>query len=109
MIKGKNIINRSVKKQMDFLLEILFEVILEGTIELGTNKKVPPWIRYPCLLLVIAFVVVVIGGLFLVGILAFQENIFFGLFIEVIAIILLVAVIRKSKKFYRRRYYLGGR
>lgn len=88
---------------MEFLLEILFEVIFEGIVELGTNRKVPSWIRYPCLLSVITFLVVVIGGLFFVGILAFQENIFWGLFIEIIAIIMFVAMIRKNKKFYRRR------
>ena len=46
---------------MDFIFELLFEVILEGSYYLVTNKKVALWIR----ILVSIPLIIVYGGLFL--------------------------------------------
>lgn len=59
---------------MEFIFEFLFELILEGTIELGTSRRVPPVVRILALLVVMA----VFGGLtvllVVVGISMLQEN-----------------------------------
>ena len=44
---------------MDFILELLFELFVEGTLELSKNIKVPKTIRYPLLGLIILFVIAV--------------------------------------------------
>lgn len=36
---------------MDFVLEGLLELILDGGVEVGTNRKYSKWIRYPLLIL----------------------------------------------------------
>ena len=50
---------------MEFLTEFLIEFLLEGSIELGTNKKVPVFIRYPLLFLILISILLVLGGIFL--------------------------------------------
>ena len=40
---------------MDFLIELIGDVLIEGSFELATNKKVSKWIRYPILSLFIIF------------------------------------------------------
>ena len=32
---------------MDFIIELVMELLLEGSIEISSNKKVSKWIRYP--------------------------------------------------------------
>lgn len=46
---------------MDFVFEIILELILEGSIEIGANKKVSKWIRYPLLLIAAMFYFAVIS------------------------------------------------
>lgn len=48
---------------MDFLLELLFDIIVEGSIELGSEKAVPMPLRILAALIVIA-VFFGMGGLF---------------------------------------------
>lgn len=59
---------------MEFLLEFLFEIIVEGSIALSTARKVPMWLRI--LATIICFVV--FGGILLiflgVGIEMLQEG-----------------------------------
>ena len=51
---------------MDLLIEIILELILEGSIEISSNKKVPKWIRYPLIFIITAlFLTIIIGILFL--------------------------------------------
>lgn len=47
---------------MEFVLELLFDLILEGSIELGTSRKVPMVLR----ILALAILVLVFGGLVVV-------------------------------------------
>lgn len=53
---------------MEFLLELLFEIILEGTLELGTSRRVPVVIRILALLLILVLfggvtILIVIAGI----------------------------------------------
>lgn len=53
---------------MEFLLELLFEIILEGTLELGTSRRVPVVVRILALLLILALfggvtILIVIAGI----------------------------------------------
>ncbi len=53
---------------MDFLFELIFEVIIEGTIELGTSKKVPSPIRVLLLLILGVIFGALIGMFAMIGI-----------------------------------------
>ena len=85
---------------MEFLIELLIELIFEGGIELSANKKISKWIRYPLIIIIMLFFGFIIFGLLFLGISLANENIYLGLLLIVISLILLVAAIYKFKKIY---------
>lgn len=85
---------------MEFLIELLLEIIFEGSVEISSNKKVPKWIRYPLIVLIVLFFAVVIFGLLLLGIAIINKSLIGGLFIIVISLIMLVLSVGKFKKIY---------
>lgn len=40
---------------MDFILEFLLELVVEGGMEASGNRKLSRWIRYPLMILTILF------------------------------------------------------
>lgn len=78
-------------------MEILFEVIgelLSGIIEyIEDNKKISKWVRYPILFFSMLFVIGVLVGLLLLGILILQKDIIAGAFIIGIGLLLTVLFI----------------
>ncbi len=83
---------------MEFLFEVLVELILEGTIETSKNVKISTIIRYP---LIFVIIVLFIGIIFYTGILAYQRlNKICGIFFMLISIILLISCIIKLKNVY---------
>lgn len=87
-------------KWMDLLFEIIFELIVEGSIEISSNKKVSKWIRYP----LIAILAVLFGGvilvLFVVGIGLLHENVVGSIFFIAVDVFVLIGSIVKFKKIY---------
>lgn len=88
---------------MDLLGEIFFELLLEGSLELGTNRKVPKWIRYPVLILLVLFFSLIVGLIFVVGLSILKKNVGIGLFLIAAAIILLIGTIIKFKNIYKSK------
>lgn len=85
---------------MEFLIEILLELILEGGIEISSNKKVPKWIRYPMIVLILLFFTFVIVAILVLGMYILTQNIFMGIVIITIGVILLISQIIKIRKMY---------
>ncbi len=83
-------------------MEILFEVIgelLSGVVEyIEDNKKISKWIRYPILIFSMLFVIVVLLGLLLLGILILQKDIIAGVFIIGIGLLLTFLLIYQIYK-----------
>lgn len=46
---------------MEILLEIIGELVLEGCLAVGSNKKNSKWVRYPLLAVVYLFYLTVVG------------------------------------------------
>ena len=90
---------------MEYLIEILIELILEGSIEISSDEKVPNWIRYPIILFIVLLFTVVIFGMIILGISILKENIYAGLFLIIIGFILLILGIIKFTKKYSRYSY----
>ena len=84
---------------MEFLFELLLELILEGSIAGSTNKKFPLVIRILLGFIVIAFLLSVTIGLIVIGIFITKEN-KGGLFILAVGLLLLVCVIKKIYNLY---------
>lgn len=88
---------------MDLLVEFILELILEGSIEIVKIKKIPKFIRYPILGLIILFFSTIIFGLIILGILFLKKNILFGLFIIILGLIFLISSIFKIKTQYKEQ------
>ena len=94
---------------MELLIEFLVDLILEGSIEISEDEKMPKWIRYICLTIVTVVFGLVIIGLFILGIYIGKENIYAGIFFIIIAFILLIsAIIKFEKKYIQKRNLINN-
>lgn len=85
---------------MEYIFEFILELILEGSIELSKSRKIPKYIRYPLIVLILLFFISVIGLVFLAGILSLKENILLGIFIILIGLFMFIMSIVKFRKTY---------
>lgn len=63
---------------MEFIYELLFEVIVEGTLDIGTSRKVPVFFRILALIGFLAIYVGIVGLLLIYGVDALRSNDLFG-------------------------------
>lgn len=89
---------------MEFLLELLFEIILEGTLELGTSRRVPVIIRILALLLILALfggvtILIVIAGIHVLK----QGDTLVGVLLLAAALLMALGSIYMVVKKIRRR------
>lgn len=82
---------------MDFLIEIILELIFEGTIEISSNQKVSKWIRYPLIYILILLVSLIIIGILILGMYLSKENIIISLILIISSIYLTIKVINKKQ------------
>jgi hypothetical protein len=88
---------------MEFLTEFLIEFLLEGSIELGTNKKVPVFIRYPLLFLILISILLVLGGIFLLALMIRKENIWIFLFLIGMDLFLILGFLLKVYHVHQKK------
>lgn len=80
---------------METLLEIIMEIVMEGTLYTAGNKKVSLWIRVPLILVMLLFFGFIIAGSFLTGIIIVKkEGLFKGLIMLGISVLMLGALIK---------------
>lgn len=85
---------------MEFIYELILELVLECGIEASKSSKIPKYIRYPLIIIIVLFFLSVIALLLLLGIILFKENLYAGIFIIFIGIYMLVMSIIKFRKIY---------
>lgn len=85
---------------MEFLIELLFELIFEGGVEVSKNKKISKFIRYPLIFLIVLFFSFIIFLLLFLGLSIANTNILVGLLIIIISFIFLIFSIKKFKEVY---------
>lgn len=85
---------------MDLVFEFLLELIFEGAVEVSKSKKIPKIIRYPLICLIVLFFIALIGLMFFVSYLVFQESIVGGICFFLFSFIFLVMGIFKFKNLY---------
>ena len=88
---------------MDFLFELIFELVAEGTVELSKSVKVPKVIRYPLIAIIALFCVAVIGIIFFVSIISYKESPVLSAILFIAAVCMLIAGVIKFKKTYLTR------
>ena len=47
---------------MGVLLELLFDLALEGSMEIAKSEKAPKWLRYPLIVLLSLLILTILGG-----------------------------------------------
>ena len=82
---------------MDVLIELLIELVLEGSHELLKSKKVPKWIRY---LIALIFMSITIG-LITLGIILLKESIISGIIIMGVGLFMLIGMTIKIRKYFK--------
>ena len=85
---------------MEYIFEFIFELVLEGSIEVSKSRNIPKYIRYPLIVIISLFFIAIIGLIFLVGILSIKENMLLGIFLILIGLFLFIMSIIKFRKTY---------
>ena len=94
---------------MEFLIEFLVDLILEGSMEISEDERMPKWLRYICLTIVTLVFSAVTIGLFILGVYVGKENIYAGIFFILIAFILLISgIIKFEKKYIEKRTLINN-
>lgn len=88
---------------MEFLAELLFELIFEGCFELSSNKKLPRYVRYPFIILIVLFFLTVILGLIFLGFMILDKTVLGGVFIILVGIMLGIGSVIKFKQVYAEK------
>lgn len=89
---------------MEILFEIIVELIVDGCIEVGKSRKVPPIIRYPLIALIAIFFLAVTGGLIVLGINVAKNNLIAGILLSIVGAGLLIgSVIMFRKSFFEKK------
>ena len=84
---------------MEFLIDLIGEIIVEGLFELATNKKISKIIRYPLLALFIMLYLGMMLLLILLGISYYKENNFVAFILWGLALgLLIISVLGIRKK-----------
>lgn len=93
---------------MEFLLEIIFDLIVEGSVEVVKSRKVSKWIRYPVVALISLFIIAIIGFLTFIGFSLIAKEDRYAklgglicLIFDIIIIIFIIRNIRKQMKIKR--------
>jgi len=94
---------------MELLVEFFVDLILEGSLEISEDERMPKWLRYICLTIVILVFGAVTIGLFVLGIFVGKENIYAGIFFILIAFILLISgIVKFEKKYIQKRTLINN-
>ena len=90
---------------MEFIAELILELVIDGTIELGTSKKVILPIRILALLIFLLIYGAVIGVIALVGIGVWQDgNVALGIMVFGLDVLIVMSVGYWIVKQYRKNY-----
>ena len=88
---------------MDELIELVLEIIFEGMVFIGENKKISKWIRYPVMIIVLLLVLVINGLCFFLGFMILTEkNMVFrllGIVLIGCGLVFLFNLIKRIKKY----------
>ncbi len=88
---------------MEFLFELILELVLDGSVEVAQDRKVPKYIRYPLIGFLVLCFLAVIGLIIFAGVLVLEENIFVGVFLILLGLLLFIMSIIQFRKTYLTR------
>ena len=86
---------------MEYLMELIVELIFEGSVE-GVKSNAPKFIKIPLVIILALFFLMVIALIFGTGFLMLKTNIAIGLCLILIGIFLIINVVFKFQKVYKK-------
>ena len=85
-------------------MELIVELLLEGSLEASQSKKVPKPLRYILLGFVLLFFIFIIGAIILLGIsVLMKDNVLSGIIVILFGILLAVLSIIRFRKDYIKK------
>ena len=88
---------------MEFIIELILELLLEGSIEVSSNRKVSKWIRYPLIIFITTIFFGIILLIIFLGLSLLNDWLLAGIAFLIIGIIMFISAIIKFKKLYIER------
>jgi len=88
---------------MEYLIEFILELALEGGLEATKSDKVPKPIRYIILGIIVLFFITVIGVIYLTAFLILKQSILGFILFFLLASFMLISTIIKLKKEYLKK------
>lgn len=85
---------------MEFIIELILELLLEGSIEVSSNRKVSKWIRYPLTIFITTIFSGVILLIIFLGLSLLNDWFLAGIIFLIIGIVMFVSAVIKFKKLY---------
>ena len=85
---------------MEFIIELILELLLEGSIEVSSNRKVSKWIRYPLIIFITTIFSGVILLIIFLGLSLLNDWFLVGIIFLIIGIVMFVSAVIKFKKLY---------
>lgn len=85
---------------MEFIIELILELLLEGSIEVSSNRKVSKWIRYPLIIFIISIFSGVILLIIFLGLSLLNDWFLAGILFLIIGIVMFSSAVIKFKKLY---------
>ncbi len=83
---------------MEIIVEVIGELLFGFLEYINDHENVSKWIRYPILILCVLFIVGVLLGLIILGILLFKKDILAGIFVIAIALLLIFILLANCVK-----------
>ena len=99
------ILNKKVIKGdlMEYLIEFILELVLDGGLEVSKNGKVPRPIRYIILSIILLFFLSIIGLIYFTAFLVLKQSIIgFILFLSLATFLLISAIIKLKKEYLNK-------
>lgn len=89
---------------MESIIEIILELVLEGSIEASKSSKIPKPVRYLITAMIVLLFIVFIGFIFWVGVIVLNDNIPAGIFLILMGVVMtLLGVIKFIKTYLTKR------
>lgn len=87
---------------MELFIELLLELLFEGASELSNNKKVPKWLRYTILSVLLLILSAIVMGLIVISVmLILNGELWAGLIIIAVGILLFGLLIYKVMQVHK--------
>lgn len=88
---------------MDFIIELLVELLLDGSFELSKTKKTPSWLRYPLIIIVMLIFLGSAAIILITGYLGLKDIPILGIIILLLGFTYIIVCIKKFKHIYIKR------